>query len=98
MSATRNAFRNVRSTGLPLDQLTGPARGFDLLASGLRETVRVHGEPLGQLTVAEHLDRHRTAGGQAGLPERVRGDLGAAVEAGLEVGQVHGLGARAELL
>src|SRR5687767_15085637 len=98
MSGTRNAFRNVRSTGLPFDQLAGPARGLDLLAGGLRETVRVHGQTLGQLAVAEHLHGDCAAAGQAGLPQRIRGDLGAAVEARLEVGQVHGLRARAELL
>src|SRR5215213_7768202 len=98
MSGTRNAFRNVRSTGLPLDQLAGPARGLDLLAGGLRETVRVHGEPLAELAVAEHLDRDGAARGQAGSAQRVGRDLGARVEARLEVGQVHGLRARAELL
>src|SRR5215211_923699 len=98
MSATRNAFRNVRSTRLLLDQLTGPARGLDLLARALREPVRVHGQALGQLAVPEHLDRHRAARGQAGRAQRIRGDLGAAVEAVLEVRQVHRLGARAELL
>src|SRR5215212_10833097 len=98
MSGTRNAFRNVRSTGLPLDQLAGPARGLDLLAGGLRETVRVHGEPLAELAVAEHLDRDGAARGQAGSAQRVGRDLGARVEARLEVGQVHGLRTRAELL
>src|SRR5215213_3711193 len=98
ISGTRNAFRNVRSTALLLDQLAGPARGLDLLAGGLRETVRVHGEPLRQLAVAEHLHRHRAASGQAGPAQGVRGDLGTGVEARLEVGQVHRLRARAELL
>src|SRR5689334_6736439 len=98
MSATRNAFRNVRSIELLLQQLTGPARGFDLLASGLREPVRVHGEPLAELAHAEHLDGHGAARGQAGLAQRVRGHLGAGVEASLEVGQVDRLRARPELL
>src|SRR5687767_7575845 len=98
MSATRNAFRNVLSTGLLLDRLAGPARGFDLLAGGLREAVGVHGERLAQLALAEHLHGHATAGGEPGLAERVRRDLGARVEALLEVPQVHRLGAGAELL
>src|SRR3954471_16851512 len=98
MSATRNAFRNVRSTGLLLQQLAGSARGFDLLAGCLREPVRVHGEALAELAAAEHLDGHGAASGQAGLAQRLGGDLGAGVEARLEVGQVHGLSAGAELL
>src|SRR5918992_2356296 len=98
MSATRNAFRNVLSTGLLLDRLAGPARGFDLLAGGLREAVSVNGERLAQVALAEHLDGHVAAGGEAGLAERVRGDLGAVVEALLEVPEIHRLGAGAELL
>src|SRR5215213_10516966 len=98
ISGTRNAFRNVRSTALLLDQLAGPARGLDLLAGGLRETVRVHGESLGQLAIAEHLHRYRPAGGQAGAAQGIGGDLGAGVEALVEVGKVHRLRARAELL
>src|SRR5918999_5379657 len=98
MSATRNAFRNVLSTRLLLDQLAGPARGLDLLAGRLREAVGVHGERLAQVALAEHLDGHVAARGEPGLAQRVRGDLGARVEARLEVPQVHRLGAGTELL
>src|ERR671914_2213551 len=73
MSATRNAFRNVLSTRLLLDQLAGPARGLDLLAGGLREAVGVHGQRLAQVALAEHLDGHVAAGGEAGPPGRGRG-------------------------
>src|SRR5918997_901440 len=98
MSATRNAFRNVLSTRLLLDQLAGPARGLDLLAGRLREAVGVHCERLAQVALAEHLDGHVAARGQVGLAQRVRGDLGAVVEARVEVAQVDRLGLRAELL
>src|SRR5918999_1334903 len=98
MSATRNAFRNVLSTGLLLDRLAGPARAFDLLAGGLREAVSVDGERLAQVALAEHLDGHVAAGGEAGLAQRARSDLGAVVEAGVQIPQVHRLGAGAELL
>src|SRR5918992_1172064 len=98
MSATRNAFRNVLSTRLLLDQLAGPARGLDLLSGGLREAVGVHGERLAQVALAEHLDGHVAARGEAGLAQRARSDLGAVVEAGVQIPQVHRLGAGAELL
>src|ERR671925_515266 len=52
MSATRKAFRNVRSTASGLEQLAGPARGLDLLARGLREAVAVHGSRPGALLSA----------------------------------------------
>src|SRR5688500_5493395 len=100
MSATRKAFRNVRSTALSLvlEDLAVSAGGFDLLAGGLGEAVGVDGQRLGQLAPAQDLDGHVAARGQAGLLERVGGHLGALVEAGLEVAEVDGLGARAELL
>src|SRR5918997_5321501 len=98
ISATLNAFRNVLSTGLLLDQLAGAARGLDLLAGSLGERVGVHGEGLRDVALAQDLHRHVPAGGEVLLPERVRVHLGPLVEALLEVPQVDRLGPRAELL
>src|SRR4051794_6137783 len=98
ISGTLNEFRKVLSIGLVLDQLTGAARGLDLLASRLREGVGVHGERLGKLALAENLDRHLAARGEVLLAQGVRGHLGPRVEARLEVSQVDRLGLRAELL
>src|SRR3954470_18307330 len=98
ISGTLNEFRNVLSTGLLLDQLTGAARGLDLLAGRLREAVGVHGERLRDLTLTEDLDRHLAARGEVLLAQGVRGHLGPLVEARLEVPQVDRLGVRAELL
>src|ERR671910_2297916 len=98
ISATLNAFRNVLSTGLLLDQLTGAARGLDLLAGRLREGVGVHGERLRDLTLAEDLDRDLAARGEVLLAQGIGGHLRPLVEACLEVPQVHRLGLRAELL
>src|SRR5207244_10616887 len=63
------------------------------------EAVRVHGQLLRQLALAEHLHGNALARGEARTLEGVRRDLGSVVEAGVEVAQVHrlGLGA-AELL
>src|SRR4051794_24801998 len=98
ISGTLNEFRNVLSTWLLLDQLTGAARGLDLLAGRLREAVGVHGERLRDLTLTEDLDRHLAARGEVLLAQGVRGHLGPLVEARLEVPQVDRLGVRAELL
>src|ERR671925_462600 len=72
MSATRKAFRNVRSTASGLEQLAGPARGLDLLARGLREAVGVHGQRLRDLPLGEHLYRHAPSGREPTLALRVR--------------------------
>src|SRR5215210_1392205 len=98
ISGTLNAFRKVLSIRLLLDQLTGAARGLDLLASRLREGVGVHGERLREVALPEDLDRHLAARGEVLLAQGVRGHLGPLVEASLEVPQVHRLGLRAELL
>src|SRR5215208_5492897 len=98
ISGTLNAFRNVLSIRLLLDQLTGAARGLDLLASRLREGVGVHGERLREVALAEDLDRHLAARGEVLLAQGVWGHLGPRVEAGVEVAQVDRLGLRAELL
>src|SRR5215210_4937573 len=98
ISGTLNAFRNVRSMGLLLDQLASAARGLDLLASGRGEAVGVHGERLRKLALAEDLDRHLAARGEAVLAQGVGGHVGPLVEARLEIPQVHRLGVRAELL
>src|SRR3954454_1115694 len=59
----------------------------------------VHRELLGDVALSQDLDGHALAGGQAGAGQRGRSDLGAVVEALLEVAQVHRLGLRAtELL
>src|SRR4029453_13499732 len=98
ISGTLNEFRNVLSTWLLLDQLTGAARGFDLLASRLREGVGVHGERLRQVALAEDLDRHLAARGQFLPAQGVGSDLGSLDEASLEVPEVDRLGLGAELL
>src|SRR5512132_1779308 len=97
ISGTLNEFRNVLSTGLLLDQLTGAARGLDLLSGRLREGVGVHGERLGDVALAEDLDRHLAARGEVLLAQGVGGHLGPLVEARVEVPQVDRLGPRAEL-
>src|SRR5688500_7423002 len=98
ISGTLNAFRKVLSIRLLLDQLAGAARGLDLLASGLREAVGVHGELLRDIALTEDLHGHRSAGCQPLVTQGVGGDLGPSVEASLEVPQVDRLGPRAELL
>src|ERR1022692_3284912 len=68
ISPTLNAPRIVEIIPVPasaLDQLAAAARGFDLLARGATEAVRVHGERLGQLALGEHLYRHALAGRQS---------------------------------
>src|SRR4051812_17790026 len=76
----------------------GPAGGLDGLLGGAAELVRVDGQRLGDLALGEDLDRDVLAGAQAGGLERLEGHLGAAVEAGLEVLEVHRLGVRPEHL
>src|SRR3954462_892347 len=98
ISGTLNEFRNVLSIRLLLDQLTGAARGLDLLAGRLREGVGVHGELLRDVALAEDLHRHGAGGGEVPLTQGVRRDLASAVEARLEVPQVDRLGLGAELL
>src|SRR5215204_6794894 len=98
MSATRKAFRKVRSIRLPLYQLAGAAGGLDLLSGGLREAVRVDGEGLRELAAPEHLDRHVALRREPLLTQRVGGHLGTRVEARIEVVEVHGLRLRPELL
>src|SRR3954468_23810632 len=98
ISGTLNEFRNVLSTWLLLDQLTGAARGLDLLAGRLREAVGVHGERLRDVALPEDLDGHLAARGEVLLAQGVRGHLGPLVEARIEVSQVDRLGPRAELL
>src|SRR5680860_235639 len=98
MSAIRSEVTSVLSMRLVLEDLSCAARRLDLLARGGGEGVGVHGERLGQLPAAEHLHRHVPARGQAGRGQRLRRDLGALLEALLEVVQVHGLGGGAEPL
>ena len=71
----------ARARGLPLDQDAGAARGLDLLARAGGEAVRVDGQRLRELALAEHLDRHVACAWRAPAAQRVRGDLGAVVEA-----------------
>src|SRR5215216_7871112 len=99
MSATRNALRIVDSIpALRLDDLAGPARGLDALASGLGERVGVHRELLGQLAAREDLHRDVLAGAESGGAQRVEIDRRAVVELLLQVGQVDRLGVRPERL
>src|SRR4051812_35883815 len=56
------------------------------------------GQRLGQLAPGEDLDRDALAGPQAPGGQRRERDLRPAVEARVEIGEVHGLGVRAERL
>src|SRR3954447_25187877 len=112
MSATRKALRIVDSTaalqttqvdpavrpGSVLDDGDTAAGGLDGGTRRLREPVSGHVELLGQLALAEHLNRHVSAGRQAGGPQRVRRDVSAGLEARFQVGQVDRLGVRPERL
>src|SRR6266508_88216 len=91
----------VASTNGPLvvvEDDAGTARRLDPLARSLRELVRVNGELLGELALTEDLHRHVLTRGQTLGAQRLRGDLGAGVEARLEDAQVNRLRVRAELL
>src|SRR3954454_18845751 len=91
MSATVKALRMVFSTWrerLALDHYDRAARALDALARGGAEGVRVDGERLGELALGEDLDRDAPALAQALGRERLEGDLGARLEALLEVGEV----------
>ena len=77
--------------------LGGAAGGLDLLAGGGAEGVGPDRQLLAELAVAEDLDRV-LAGREAGRLERLRGHLGAVVEAVLEVAEVDRLGVRPERL
>src|SRR5260221_3635074 len=70
------------------DLLAGTACPFDLLPCRRRELGRVHGELLGQLSIAETLDAVVDALDYAGLSQRSFVDRGAVFEA-LQIGQVH---------
>src|SRR5436190_1587224 len=89
-----------RPSGEPLarlfDDLAGAARGFDPLAGGRAEGVRVHRERLAQLALGEDLHRDALALGQALRPEYVGRYLGPGIEALLQRREVHGLGVGAE--
>src|SRR5688572_33478706 len=90
MSGTLKALRIVWSKGLALDQLAGAAGTLDLLARRGREGVRADRELGRDLASPEHL--HRVAARRkACSAERIGGNLGAGVEAGLEVRDVHRL-------
>src|SRR3954453_15123318 len=100
----RKELRIVASTArsgaaAPLvDQLAGAAGRLDPLASGLREAGGAARELLGELAVAEHLDRDPPAGGEAGGLHRGGIDRRAVVEARIQVVEVDGLGVRPERL
>src|SRR5690242_13694382 len=81
-----------------LDDLAGPAGGLDGLAGGGAELVRVDRERLGELALREDLHRDVAALAEPLGLERVQRDLGALVEALLEVLEVHGLRVRPERL
>src|SRR4051794_24107287 len=76
---------------LLVEDLAGPAGALDLLPRRLREAVRVDRELLRQIALAEDLHGDVLARGQARGLEAVRSDLGAVVEARVEVAQVHRL-------
>src|ERR687889_1171660 len=100
MSGVLSALTSVWSTPPPrasaFGRGAGAARGLDLLARGAREAVGAHGQALRHLAAGEHLDRHALARGEAGGGQALRRNLGAVVEASVEVADVHGLSLRAE--
>src|SRR5436190_4001019 len=55
----------------------------------------MHGQLLGDVALAEHLDRNALPAREVLLAERVRGDLGAVVETRVEITEVDRLGVRA---
>src|SRR5579871_6210980 len=77
------------------EELDGAAGGLDLLARGRGDGVHADGELLLDLAVAEELHVDLRVLEEALLDERVRGDLGAGLEA-VEVAEVDRLGRRAE--
>src|SRR6185503_7284605 len=81
-----------------VDDLAGPARGFDALASGLGERVGVDGQLLRQLAPPEDLHRHVLARPEPGGAQRLEVDRRAVVEPRVQVFQVDRLGVRAERL
>src|SRR5918998_6881284 len=100
MSGVLSAFTRVWTTPparpSALRRSARAARGLDLLARGAREAVGAHGQPLRELAAGEHLDRHALARGEAGGGQALRRNLGAVVEASVEVADVDGLSLRAE--
>src|SRR3954452_22559991 len=99
MSATVKALRIVFSTWrerLALDHDHGAAGALDALAGGRTERVRVDGERLGQLGLGEGLEGHALALAQPLGRQRLERDLGAGLEALLEVGEIDRLRVRPE--
>src|ERR687894_2518091 len=100
MSGVLSALTSVWSTPPPrasaLGRGAGAARGLDLRARGAREAVGAHGQALRHLAAGEHLDRHALARGEAGGGQALRRNLGAVVEASVEVADVDGLRLRPE--
>src|SRR3954463_14585720 len=103
ISGIRTELTSVPITARPRlllgDYGAGAAGALDLLAGGLREAVCRDSQLLREVAHAEDLDRHVLPGREAALREGCGRHVGAVVEAGVEVLQVHrlGLGA-AELL
>src|SRR3954452_3549479 len=89
--------RGINHLGL-LDQLGGPARGFDGRLGALGELVRVHGQLLGQLAAAEDLHRDVALAAQSGGLQRGQVDRRAVLEAPLRVADVDRLRVGAERL
>src|SRR5437588_2905348 len=83
---------------LALDDRAGSARALDLLARGLGEAVRAHGELLGELPLPEDLHGDALPRGETARGEGHGRDLVAVAEARVEVAEVNRLGMRTELL
>src|ERR1700761_798543 len=100
MSATLSPPRIVAiiPSSSVLDDLAGPAGGFDALASGLGESVRVDRQRDRELALGQDLDRHALACGQPLAVQRLQRDRVAGGEAGLEVSDVDRLGVRPKWL
>ena len=80
----REGVENRLSITAP--EYAGAAGRLDLLPGGGAETVGLDRQLLGDLAPGEDLDR--VGARRQPAPERLRGDLGAGVEARLEIGEV----------
>src|SRR4029450_5379134 len=82
--------------GLPAKPGDASAGGLDLHDCSLRESVRRHREALREIAHTENLDVNGDLADEPRGLERLRGHLGARIEARLEVGDVHRLTVRPE--
>src|SRR6185436_6847702 len=79
-----------------LEYVAGSTGGLDALARGRTESVGVDGQRLGDLALREHLHRDASALREVVRVQRLERDLGAGLEARLEIDQVDRLRVRPE--